>query len=150
MYFGLLILQVATLLYHQVTTRCDFYPFNGVRYYTAQERRNEALINGIIMIIPILLTFTHSTVWIGIGALLWSLVVVGAVFSWWLPYTTGIEVFKYPNQETWPQVYERIFSTTITILPHIRSNPRPNLEHMILHVLIIGSAVWSWVYAFSI
>ncbi|WP_442601433.1 hypothetical protein [Paenibacillus sp. KN14-4R] len=147
MYLSLLLLQIATLVYHQLTTRFDFYPFNGVRHYSIQERRNEALINGIIMVIPIILTLTRIPLLIGIGGLIWTLVVVGAVLSWWLPYLTGIAVYKMPNNETWPQVYERIFSRTIIILPHFKNNPRPNLEHMILHFLILGSAIISFVDA---
>lgn len=150
MFFYLLLLQVATVLYHQVTTRIDIYPFNGVRHYSVKERRNEALINGIIMVIPIMLTFTRLPILIGIGGLLWTLVVVGAILSWWLPYFTGVAVYKMPNNETWPQVYERIFSKTITILPRIKNNPRPNLEHMILHVLILSSAITMWAYAFRV
>ena len=149
MFYCLLLLQAATLLYHQLTTRFDLYPFNGVRHYSVRERRKEALANGIIMIIPILLTLTHSPIWIGVGGCLWTLVVIGAVFSWWLPYFTGLTVYKMPNNETWPQVYDRIFASTITILPHVKNNPRPNLEHMILHTLILGSAITAWSYAFA-
>ncbi|MEY9979256.1 hypothetical protein [Lysinibacillus sp. RC79] len=150
MFFYLLLLQVATLLYHQLTTWIDFYPFNGIRHYSAKERRKEALVNGIIMMIPILLSLTREPVWIGISGFVWTLVMIGAIFSWWIPYLTGVMVYKMPNNETWQQVYERIFSNTITILPRIKNNPRPNLEHMILHALILGSAITAWTYAFYI
>lgn len=150
MFFYLLLLQVATLLYHQFTTCFDFYPFNGIRHYSAKERRNEAVINGIIMLIPIVLSLTHKSVLVGIGGFVWTLVLIGAIFSWWIPYLTGVMVYKMPNNVTWEQVYERIFSNTITILPRIKNNPRPNLEHMILHALILGSAIATWTYVFYI
>lgn len=150
MFYSLLVIQILTLCYHQITTRFDFFPFNNVRNYSIKERRKEALVNGIIMAIAIILSFTHTPILIGISGLIWTLVVIGAILSWWLPYFTGREFYKMPNNETWLQVYERIFSKTIHILPHIKNNPRPNLEHMILHVLILGSSIFSWVYAFNV
>lgn len=148
MFLSLLVLQIVTILYHQATTRFDFYPFNGIRHYSVEERRKEALINGIIMAVPIILTFTGKPILIAVGGAIWTLVIVGAILNWWLPYLTGIAVYKMPNNETWSQVYERIFSKTITILPRIKNNPRPNLEHMILHILILSSAIVSFAYSF--
>ncbi|WP_314589174.1 hypothetical protein [Paenibacillus terrigena] len=148
MFISLLIVQIATILYHQLTTNFDFYPFNGIRHYSAKERRNEAWMNGIIMAIPIILTLTRMPLWIGISGLIWTLVLVGAILSWWLPYLTGVAVYKMSNNETWSQVYEKIFSQTITILPPIKNNPRPNLEHMILHILILSSATITLMYTF--
>lgn len=147
---AVLAIQIVTLLYHQVTTLFDFFPFNGIRYYTVKERRKEALINGITMLIPIFLTLTNKPIFIGIGAVIWMLVVVGAFLNWWLPYTTGISVYKMPNNETWPQVHERIFAETIIILPRIKNNPTPNVEHMILHTFILASTISTWVYAFHV
>jgi hypothetical protein len=150
MFYTILTLQIVTVLYHQLTTLFDFFPFNGVRNYTVKERRNEALMNGIIMVIPIILTLTHNPILIGIGAAVWTLVVVGGFLSWWLPYITGHAVYKMPNNETWSQVYERIFAEPITILPRIKNNPRPNVEHMILHAFILASAITTWMYTFHI
>lgn len=149
MFYSLLLLQIAALLYHQITTRFDFFPFNGIRHYSAAERRKEALVNGVMMAIPILLTLTRMPVLIGISGVMWTLILIGAILNWWLPYLTGRTVYNMPNNETWSQVHERIFSKTITILPHIKNNPRPNLEHMILHALILSSAIVAWVYAFQ-
>lgn len=145
-----LAIQIVTLFYHQVTTLFDLYPFNGIRYYTVKERRKEALINGITMLIPIFLTLTDKPIFIGIGAVIWMLVVLGAFLNWWLPYTTGLSVYKMPNNETWPQVHERIFAKTIIILPRIKNNPTPNVEHMILHTFILASTISTWVYAFHV
>ncbi|ANY69022.1 hypothetical protein BBD42_22950 [Paenibacillus sp. BIHB 4019] len=146
MFMILLIVQLTTFSYHQLTTRFDFYPFNGIRHYSAKERRNEALINGIVMAVPVMLTFARTPLWIGIGGLIWTLVLVGAILNWWLPYVSGVTVYKMPNNETWQQVYDRIFSKTIILLPSIKNNPRPNLEHIILHVLILSSAITAWMY----
>lgn len=41
--------QVLLLVYHQVTTHIDFYPFNGARYYSQTERLAEGGINLVLM-----------------------------------------------------------------------------------------------------
>lgn len=146
MFYGILAIQVFALFYHQLTTRCDLFPFNGVRYYSVEERRKEALVNGIMMVIPIILSATKIPVLIGVSAVIWSFIGLGAILNWWFPYVTGIAVYKMPNNETWSNVHERIFSKTTHILPYIKNNPRPNLEHVILHVFIVGSAVLLWLY----
>lgn len=151
MWITLLILQIATLIYHQITTRIDLFPFNAVRFYSEEERRVETTVNGIIMFIPIILTLINSyPIWIAIGGCIWLLISIGAVLNWWIPYFTGREIYKMKQDETWEEVYNKIFSKTITILPHIKNNPRPNVEHMILHTLILSSAILSWVYVFRI
>ncbi len=150
MFYSLLAIQILTLCYHQITTRLDLFPFNGVRHYSVEERRKEALVNGIIMGIALILSCTQIPILIGVGGFVWTLIMVGAILNWWLPYMTGREFYKMSNDETWVQIYERIFSETIHILPHIKNNPRPNLEHIILHLLILGSSILSWVYAFNV
>src|SRR5690625_4826794 len=150
MFYSLLSIQILTLSYHQITTIFDFFPFNSVRHYSIKERNKEALVNGIIMIIAIIFSLTNISVLIGIGGVIWSLVLVGAVLNWWLPYTTGRDFFKLPNNETWVQMNERIFANTVQIMPNIKNNPKPNLEHVILHMLILGSSILSWVYFFTV
>ena len=150
MYYSLLITQFLTLCYHQLMTRFDFFPFNGVRHYSIKERRKEALVNGIIMILAIILSLTQSPILIGVTGFIWTLILIGAILNWWLPYFTGREVYKMHDTDTWVQVYERIFSKTIHILPPIKNNPRPNLEHIILHTLILSSSIFSWANIFRI
>jgi len=147
MFYSLLFIQVITLFYHQITTRFDFYPFNGVRHYSVKERRVEALVNGIVMVIAIILSITQIPALIAISGVIWTLIMFGAILNWWLPYFTGREFFRVSKDETWFQIYERIFSKTIHILPRIKNNPRPNLEHVILHLLILCASVLSWLIA---
>ncbi len=150
MWITLLILQITTLIFHQITTRIDLFPFNAVRFYSEEERQVETTVNGIIMVIPIIITcIKPHPIWIAIGGCIWVLISIGAILNWWIPYFTGRELYKMKQDETWQEVYERIFSKTITILPHIENNPRPNVEHMILHTLIFSSAILSWVYVFG-
>ncbi|MEI3613879.1 hypothetical protein [Pseudogracilibacillus sp. SO30301A] len=148
MFISLLILQIVTLIYHQVTTRVDLYPFNAVRFYSEKERQIETTVNGVVMGIPIIFTLTQNPILISIGGCIWILIITGAILNWWLPYVTGQEFYKMSKEETWVETYERIFAKTIIILPYLKNNPRPNLEHMILHSLIFCSMTFSWVYIF--
>lgn len=149
MFYSLLFIQIFTLCYHQITTRFDLFPYNGARYYSVRERRIEALVNGIIMSIAFVLSITKMPILIGVSGIIWTLILVGAVLNWWIPYVTGHEIYNMSNNETWVQMYERIFSKTTQILPAIRHNPRPNLEHVILHVLILCTSISLWVYLYN-
>jgi|GEM_PF-1565976 len=149
-FYSILFIQFFTLGYHQITTRIDLFPFNGARHYSVRERRIEAFVNGIIMCIAIVLSITQTPLWIGISGVIWTIIMVGAVLNWWIPYLTGREIYPMSSTETWEQMYERIFANTMQVLPVIRNHPRPNLEHVILHVLISSAAISLWVYLFTL
>ena len=42
-------IQLLLLVYHQVTTWFDLYPFNGARNYSPKEKRAEATVNAVLM-----------------------------------------------------------------------------------------------------
>lgn len=146
----MLLIQLITMIYHQITTLFDFFPFNGVRHYTINERQKEALINGIIMIIAIIFSALSNLIPLFIAPLIWTIILVGAIFNWWVPYLTGKEIIKFSQNETWFDIYDRNFKDTILIMPKIKNHPRPNLEHVILHTFILISACCTWIYAFSL
>jgi hypothetical protein len=50
------------------------------------------------------------------------------IATWWLPYLFG------PSPK-WLEIYSRIHSQTLTLLPRRGTNPVPNLEHLILQLL---------------
>ena len=41
---------------------------------------------------------------------------------------------------TWAQLPARTYAQTLIVLPRIGDRPRPNLEHMILHGLMLAAA----------
>src|SRR5262249_2278143 len=103
-------LQVLLLVYHQVTTQVDFFPFNGARYYKGWERAMECGINGVLMsLAPVGFAF-------GIPALMWFgvfyyFVLFGEELRvWWVPYLFG------PTR-SWREAYDRLHSQTIKVLP---------------------------------
>ena len=42
---------------------------------------------------------------------------------------------------SWPELHERTYAQTIIVLPRIADRPRPNLEHMILHSIMLAGLV---------
>jgi hypothetical protein len=53
---------------------------------------------------------------------------------WWVPYFFG-------PSKAWQAAYDRLHSQTIKVLPARGLNPIPNLEHMILNVLTLVTAI---------
>lgn len=130
--------QVLLLVYHQVTTLMDFYPFNNVRQYTLRLRLTECVVNGIIMAIPPV-GYLFDVAWAK-GAAPWIYVgiVIGAWFSWYQKYLFGATAAQQTQ-------YDRIFRPTIQVLPDVQGRPRPNLEHVILHVILLITLALTWV-----
>ena len=127
-------LQVLLVLYHQATTLFDFFPFNGVRFYSRREKLAEAAVNfvlmslppiGFILRVPLLMKF----------ALVYYFILFGVeCATWWAPYFLG------PSPK-WLELYNRIHRQTITILPRRENQPAPNLEHLILMALTLLTAI---------
>ena len=130
--------QVVLLLYHQLTTWIDFFPFNGVRFYTKKERLVECLSNGVLMTLPIIGFVFQIKMLMNYGIVYYCILFLIELKVWWLPY-----FFKATPE--WNEQYERIHAKTIIILPKIKNNPTPNLEHMILHGLTFITAIFTLV-----
>jgi hypothetical protein len=123
---AVILCQLLLLIYHQFTTRVDLYPFNNIRNYTRQERRLESTVNGLIMLIPVVSFAMHWRWMMYASTVLYGLLIIAEYRQWWRHY------FFRPNPE-WLDIYNRIFRQTIIVLPLIRNNPVPNLEHTLLH-----------------
>ena len=48
---------------------------------------------------------------------------------------------------TWSELHARTYARTLIVLPRIGDRPRPNVEHMILHALVLAAAVCAFVAA---
>jgi hypothetical protein len=49
---------------------------------------------------------------------------------------------RYPTGVvSWPELHARTYARTLIVLPRIGDRPRPNVEHMILHALVLAAAV---------
>jgi hypothetical protein len=156
MYFFALSLPVLALVYHQLTTNLDLFPFNNVRDSTPAERLKEGLSSGIIMLLPIIFIILaglfHSNV-LGYIAAGWGFFIfIGASLTWWPPYFFGkaIKWAAGASKDDWNMLYNRTFAKTIIIVPSFKGRPRPNLEHNILHAIILAGAIVDLVWALSL
>ena len=153
-----IVCQLVLLLYHQITTWFDFYPFNGSRHYRRAEKLMECGVNGFLMLLPPL-GFGFDILWLmRIGAVYYFLLFVVELLLWWVPYlkaSTGGWRWIYqhllllatldfePGDRVarWENAYERLHRGTITPLPARGNRPVPNLEHMILQAWTLLTAL---------
>ena len=137
-----LFFQGSLLLFHQLTTLFDFYPFNNVRPYAIPERLVECGVNGALMLIPFL-GFAFAVAWMQVAALvIYPVLVVGEYLAWWRPYFFGAT-------EDWQATYDRLFKKTLIVLPAIKNNPVPNLEHTLLHGLTLLTTILTYIAYFT-
>src|SRR3954468_3663307 len=126
--------QLCLLAFHQVTTWIDLFPFNGVRYTKPQERIIEAIVNlGLMSLAPIGFAMGYETL-MRFGLVYYFVLFAIECATWWVPYAFGAS-------KQWQEVYSRVHSRTINILPAKDGRPRPNLEHLILMVLTLVVAI---------
>lgn len=129
-----LALQLILLVYHQVTTRFDFYPFNGARFAKPRERQIEAGINFAFMAWPPA-GFAFGSRGIMESATYFFFILLACIIAtWFIPYFFGAS-------DKWQEIFSRVQGRTLMVLPKRGDNPNPNLEHLILMALTIVTAV---------
>ena len=148
-----LVLIVVALAYFVVTTLVDLFPLNNVRDATRAEQVKEVAVNAPVMALPAVLlglgaAFSLPALGYAAGGLE-LLVAVGGLLLWWLPYLVGVSVpwATAGAGLTWSELHARTYARTLTVLPRIADRPRPNVEHMILHALVLAAAVCAFVAA---
>jgi len=132
-----IMLQIVHLLYNQVATLFDLFPFNGVRAYSRRERLTEAGVNGAIMVLPVAGYLSRVPFLMEAGLLSLLVLLLGEIATWWIPYFFG-------GSPKWVEIYSRVHSRTITPLPRRGSNPVPNWEHLILMGLTLLTTIVSF------
>ena len=151
-------IQLTLLVYHQVTTWFDFYPFNGVRNYSRKEKLAEACSNAVVMsLAPIGFGFRIKML-MGFGVVYYFVLFAAELIIWWIPYFTvpsgrwrlvynrllSIATSNFAKGDTleyWTAIYHRLHRGTITLLPERSDRPVPNLEHTILHAWTLVTAM---------
>jgi hypothetical protein len=146
-------LQAGAVVYHQIATNIDLFPLNNVRHLTQRERILESLSSGVIMCAPLVL-LTLSLVFrlhllAYASAALELVLFIGASLTWWPPYLFGRAVPWAAMGDDWLALHERTFAKTIMIVPPYKGRPRPNLERIILHLLMLAGALTTAAYAAS-
>jgi hypothetical protein len=148
-----LTLIVLTVAYSLVTTLVDLYPFNNVRSAIRSEQITEVSINAPVMLLPaVLLALAAGLSLPALGYVaggLELLIAAGGLLLWWMPYLTGVSApwATAGTGSTWPELHARTYGQTLTVLPRIGDRPRPNVEHMILHALILAAAIVTFLTA---
>jgi hypothetical protein len=150
--------QVGLLLFHQITTLVDFYPFNGARNYSKAEKVAEAGANAVLMSLgPIGFGF-HIKALMIFGVVYYFILFAIELLIWWVPYLTvprgtwravynrilSCATSNFEKGDTldhWVAVYNRIHRGTLTFLPVRDNRPVPNLEHSILHAWTLVTAL---------
>ncbi len=126
--------QLLLLVYHQTTTLCDFFPFNGVRFNSPREKLLEAGTNLILMSLPLLGFVFNKMSLMKFGVAYYFILFGVECATWWAPYFFGAS-------PKWLEIYQRTHRQTITPLPRRGQNPAPNLEHLILMSLTLVTAI---------
>jgi len=141
MWMTALLLNIVHLVYHQVTTNVDLFPFNNIRRYKWSERMAEVTLNGLLMGFPVIALSLNDRRWITVAGTVLGFLVIGEFLTWWPFYFFGVP----PRMRKWQEIYDRTHKHTVQCLPAIGNHPRPNLEHCILFILTIaafGVTVW--------
>jgi hypothetical protein len=159
----LIICQVALLVYHQITTTVDFYPFNGARHYTTKEKLAECGVNGLLMALPPIGFGWHLHGLMKFGLVYYFVLFFIEVTLWWMPYLIvpegqgggvynrllALAMMDFGGGDLysrWRDAYERLHSKTFTMWPRRPGRIVPNLEHTILHAWTLVTAIVTAVY----
>jgi len=135
--------QLLLFTYHQITTLVNLYPFNDVERYPLRYRLIESISNGIFMILPpVGSIFQIDWIMNKFTPIFYLILLVGMFFSWWTGYLIG-------PRAHWQQAYSRFYGRTIKILPPIRNNPIPDLNHCILHLIALITTILTLVTYFT-
>jgi hypothetical protein len=162
----IVLIQVALLVYHQVTTLFDFYPFNGSRHYPLKVKLAELSVNGVLMSLPPIGFAFHLQGLMIFGLIYYSFLLFAELIIWWIPYFTApsgrwrrpynfllsLATSNFEKGDTldhWLSIYDRLHRGTITCLPDRPGRIVPNLEHSILHAWTLVTALATWVGYFA-
>lgn len=158
--------QLALLIYHQVTTLVDLFPFNGARNYSRGEKLAEAGTNFVLMGLPVVGFGLHVTGLMKFGVVYYFILFAIELIIWWVPYLTvpagrWRRIYNFllaaatsnfapgDTLENWIAVYRRLHRGTITFLPAREDRPVPNLEHTLLHAWTLVTAIvtlWAFLH----
>jgi hypothetical protein len=153
-----LLCQIVLLVYHQATTYLDLFPFNGAKSYSRQERLAEMGSNAVLMgLAPLGFAFNLRALQM-YGVVYYFVLFLIELVIWWVPYfvvpkgrwrrvynaTLAIGTSNFQPGDTlthWIDIYQRLHAETVTILPRRAGRIVPNVEHMILHVWTLVTAL---------
>lgn len=155
---AVLFCQLTLLTYHQLTTLADFFPFNGARNYTRGEKLAECGVNGVLMALPPIGFGFHIAALEGFGVVYYLVLFLVELLMWWVPYLAApagrwriiysallsLATFDFRSGDPlarWRDTFNRLHRGTTSVLPRRGDRPVPNLEHVILHLWTLITAL---------
>jgi hypothetical protein len=162
---AVLVCQLGLLAYHQLTTHLDLFPFNGAKHYSRGEKLAEAGVNFVLMSLPPIGIVFEIHALIVFGVVYYFVLFGIEIWIWWIPYFTvpagrwravynrvlAVATSNFEPGDTlghWRNIYDRIHRGTVTFLPDRPGRIVPNLEHTLLHILTLMTAVVTVVWYF--
>jgi hypothetical protein len=140
-------LTLAAVAYFVLTTLVDLYPLNNVRDAKRSEQVTEVAVNAPVMALPAVLLGLGLALGVPslgyIGGTIELLAVAGGLILWWMPYLMGVTApwATAGTGVSWAELHARTYARTLIVLPRIGGRPRPNVEHMVLHALMLAAAI---------
>jgi hypothetical protein len=127
----------------------DLFPFTDLKAlkkaHSFRFRLVGSILNGILVLIPLLITFHYgSAAWplssqlITVG--IYGLITWGTLTAWWIPYLTGHYLWQ-GNKAGFEE-----YRNTHSFLPPYKDHVVPNTLHAILHLQVwscFGFALWN-------
>jgi|SRR5690625_3492233 len=124
------VLQIILLLYVEITTLVNLYPWNDLAKYTNKEKMLEATVNGLTILLGIVL-FVSGIKWLMIvSVIFWLIFLLMQLLNWWMPYLTGKHLNQFPRK-----LYDTHFQETLKILPPIKDHIIPDAQHNVLQLI---------------
>ncbi len=150
--------QLGLLVFHQATTLFDFYPFNGARNYTRQEKLAEAGVNAVLMSLGPLGFALRVKGLMVFGMVYYFVLFAMELIIWWIPYfitpigrwrrlyngLLAVATSHFDPGDTldaWVATYDRLHRGTLGWLPDRKGRPVPNVEHTLLHAWTLVTAL---------
>lgn len=129
--------QIAFTAWFTLTHWISLPPFNNLKEEAFLHERRTNLILHLFQLSSIA-GFAFHIVWLmWIGALFWTISIIGHITSWWLPYFFG-----------WPEGFlknaEADNAKTYHFLPPRKNHPIPDLNHCIIGILAMLAFTTSW------
>ena len=143
MYKPALVFNMLHLGYFLLTTNINLFPFNNIKSFTLKQRLLEGAIHDTLMLYSVIALLVNNKVMILIAVCYLGFLLIGEYLSWWQYYLFG-------PTEKWKTFYDKVFKDTIKILPAIKDNPIPNLEHCILHLVTLITLIVTLMYYISL
>ena len=125
------------LIYHQVTTWLNLYPWNDTSQYATKELILEGVSNGALMGTGcVCLVIGNYSFFHYYPLFYYPFLLTGEVFQWWMPYW-----FKKFAKADFNFEYDKRFANTTKFITHHQGQRTPDANHIILHLITVLTLV---------